>query len=122
MANELNYIGTGSTSGLTLAVDVFNPDGSLLQADIAATEAGSNDVYTSDFPAPQPTGKYMFRYKNTADDSVVAIGEIVWDGVNQEEQATTALNSNIQKLITATFEIVKTMPNTRPGRFNGKIN
>jgi len=122
MANELNYIGQGFTSGSTLVVDVFNQNGTVLQQNIAATESGTFDVYTADFPAPQPSGKYMFRYKNTADDSVIAVGEILWDGVNQEEQATTALNSNIQKLITATFEIVKTMPNTRPGRFNGKIN
>ena len=85
MANELNYIGTGSTSGLSLVVDVYSQDGTVLQTGIVATESGTTDIYTADFPAPQASANYMFRYRNTANDNVIAVGEISWDGATQSE-------------------------------------
>ena len=77
MANELNYFGKISETGLTVTAKVYDASGAQVGSDVACTEAGSLAIYIGDMPTAT-IGQYGVRFFSGA--SLLGQGFINWDG------------------------------------------
>ena len=68
MANELQFAGGLNYTGLTVTANVYEADGTLVEADIAMTETGSTGIYLADMSSSATQGKHVIQYIS---DSVV---------------------------------------------------
>ncbi len=80
MANEIQYYGRLSQTGLTLVARVYDESGSQVGSDVSLSESGSLAIYRGDMPTAS-AGIYGVRVFNSA--SLLGQGVIEWDGTQE---------------------------------------
>ena len=80
MANEIQYYGRLSQTGLTLVARVYDESGSQVGSDVSLTESGSLAIYRGDMPTAS-AGIYGVRVFNVA--TLLGQGVIEWDGTQE---------------------------------------
>jgi len=77
MADELQFYGLTTQTGLTVTAQVYDTAGAQVGADVACAEVGSSSIYIGDMPTAS-AGSYGVRF--FASSEVIGFGEIEWDG------------------------------------------
>ena len=97
MANELNFYGDLTQTGLTVIARVYDSAGVIVGADVNCTEAGTLAIYTGDMPTAT-IGQYGIRFFDSSDNSLLSQGFIDWDG-------TKEIQFNINDILVDTNEL-----------------
>lgn len=77
MADELQFFGDFTQTGLTVTARIYDGTGVQTGADVSCPEVGTTAVYVADMPA-NPAGSYAIRF--IADSEVLGSGILEWDG------------------------------------------
>lgn len=84
MANELQFYGSFSQTGLTVTARVYDDSGVQVGADVTCAEAGTDAIYIGDMPTAASAGSYGVRFISSG--AIVGDGVIDWDGSNEVTQ------------------------------------
>jgi len=96
MANELNYYGNLSQTGLTVIARVYDATGTQVGLDISCTEdTGSLAIYSGDMPTA-PLGVYGVRFFDGS--TLLGQGSINWSGLKETDLIITD-NGLLNKVI-----------------------
>lgn len=77
MADELQFYGLTTQTGLTVTAQVYDNAGAQVGSDVACAEVGSSSIYIGDMPSAS-AGSYGVRF--FANNEVIGFGGIHWDG------------------------------------------
>lgn len=80
MANELQFVGRVSQTGLTVTAQVYDQAGAQVGSDVACSEVGSSAIYQGDMPTAA-LGSYAVVFVSAGER--ISFGRIVWDGAQE---------------------------------------
>lgn len=78
MANELNFYGDLSQTGLTVEARVYNSSGTQVGSNVSCSEVGTLAIYVGDMPTAT-IGQYGVRFFDS-NSTLLSQGVINWDG------------------------------------------